>query len=76
MALMSVWFRSAWQLNSVLTWFCKVPQWIITHHPAIVGQEVTRFVRLVHEQKVLFQRRLLKWEREIPARIQILYFIN
>lgn len=54
------------KLFSILTWLSKVAQWIVTHHPTIVSQEVTCLVWLVQQFHLLLQSHVLVWEGEIP----------
>ena len=53
-------------LFNVSTWLSKVTQWIVTHYPAIVSQEVTDLVWLVQQLHLLLQSHVWIWEGEIP----------
>lgn len=50
------------------TSLCKVAQWIVTHHPTIVGKEVTHLVWLVKQLHFLLQSHVLVREGEIPTK--------
>lgn len=52
----------------LFTWFSKVPEWIVAHHPTVVGQEMAHLVWLVQQLHFLVQSHVLIGEGEIPDR--------
>lgn len=53
----------------------KVSKRVVSHHPAVVSQEVTGLVWLVHHWQVILQAFLLEREGEVSVNIQTHLFI-